>query len=662
MPDIDDPRTSCDNKAMATKEKGKTRRLAKPVNDRSADVTEERALRVAEIVPEALAEGRIDFERLREALGDYVDERPERYTFSWAGRRNAIQLLQTPTRATLVPAPKESVEWETTDHLFIEGDNLEVLKLLYKPYFGRVKLMYIDPPFNTGKDFVYRDDYSDPLDAYLRYTRQRDEAGNLLTSNPETSGRYHSSWLSMMYPRLFLARQLLREDGVIFVSIDDHELHNLKLIMNEIFGEENALPILVWNRGHSQQQGIFKEYHEYLVPYARSREALEPFSGGDGEIVAGAMKKISKGNPAQDFEFPKGTRCEALDATEFTGTWGGVETVTLVNGRFRVDEGKLADNVVLRAGWTQMNQMKRWFAGEEDVRDTRGQKVLEFYFSGSGKLKCRKERARITPSTVLTGYGTQSKATEELADLFGERAPIDYPKPLKLIGDLVRWVTQGDGDIVVDFFAGAATTTHAVFEVNREDGGDRRAICVQLPEPTPDDSPAREMGFQTVAEIGKERLRRAVQRISKELEKDGNAASGLDLGFRAFKLDESSLKPWPKLDPKDENGYVEQVELFVDRLVEKWSPTNLLWEVAIKEGYGLASQIEKLDMPGSTTVYRITDADLGQTFLACLDDELDPETIEALQLTREDLFVCLDRALSDEQAANLAVQCRLKSV
>jgi adenine-specific DNA-methyltransferase len=648
---------------MAISEERKTGFKAEPVADTSGDVLDDRVQSLRNLIPEAVIEDKVDFERLREALGDVVDEHAERYTFSWAGRRSAIQILQTPTRATLVPAGDDSVEWETTDHVFIEGDNLEVLKLLYKPYFGRVRLIYIDPPFNTGKDFVYRDNYADPLEAYLRYTGQRDENGNLLTSNPETGGRYHSAWLSMMYPRLFLAKQLLSEDGVLFVSIDDHELQNLRLMLNEIFGEENALPILVWNRGHSQQQGIFKEYHEYLVPYVRSRDALQPFSGGDGEIVAGAMKKISKGNPAQNFEFPAGTRCEAADETEFTGTWGDTETVTVVKGRFLVKDKKLAENATLRAGWTQMNQMKKWFAGEEDVRDTRGQKVLEFYFNTTGKLKCRKERARITPATVLSGYGTQSQATQELGELFGGKAPINYPKPLKLIADLVKWVTEGDGDIVLDFFAGSATTAHAVYQVNREDGGDRRVICVQLPEPTPEESDAREIGLETVAEIGKERMRRAIARISDEMESEENgSASGVDLGFRVFKLAGSNLRPWVELDPNDAEGYEKQMDLYVDRLIDDWKADDLRWEVAVKEGYGLSAEVEKLDVPGANTVYRITDASLGQSFLACFDERLDAESIDALHLTRDHLFVCLDRALTDEQAANLALQCRLKSV
>ena len=230
-----------------------------PVSEISADLVAEQAAQLKELFPEAFTEGKVDFDKLRATLGDLVDDRPERYTFNWAGKRDAIRLLQTPTRATLVPCREESVNFETTQHLFIEGDNLEVLKLLYKPYFGRVKMIYIDPPYNTGNDFIYPDNYADPLETYLQLTGQKDAEGNLLTSNPETSGRYHSAWLSMMYPRLFLARQLLREDGVIFVSIDDHELHNLRMLMNEVFGEEQfvaAIAVVSNLKGRSDRKYI----------------------------------------------------------------------------------------------------------------------------------------------------------------------------------------------------------------------------------------------------------------------------------------------------------------------------------------------------------------------------------------------------------------------
>jgi adenine-specific DNA-methyltransferase len=255
-----------------------TREFGEPVHRETVNVAEEQLARLKELFPETFAEGQVDFEKLRATLGDLVDDRPERYTFTWAGKRDAIRLLQTPTRATLVPCREESVNFDETQHVFIEGDNLEVLKLLYKPYFGRVKMIYIDPPYNTGNDFIYPDNFADPLATYLQLTGQQDAEGTLLTSNPETSGRYHSAWLSMMYPRLFLARQLLREDGVIFVSIDDHEVHNLRLLMNEVFGEENFIATVIWQKVYSPKNTAkhFSEDHDYALVYARSAEVWRP--------------------------------------------------------------------------------------------------------------------------------------------------------------------------------------------------------------------------------------------------------------------------------------------------------------------------------------------------------------------------------------------------
>ena len=243
----------------------------------SSNLIDERMESFRSLFPEGFTEGKIDFPKLREALGDFVEDRPERYSFSWAGKRNAIRLLQTPSRATLKPSREESVNFDQTNNLFIEGDNLEVLKLLYKSYAGRVKMIYIDPPYNTGKDFIYPDNFADPLDTYLRLTGQKDAEGNLMTSNPETSGRYHSAWLSMMYPRLFIARQLLREDGVIFISIDDHEVHNLRMLMNEIFGEENFVENFIWKKsyGGGAKEKYAVTQHEYILMYARNRELIE---------------------------------------------------------------------------------------------------------------------------------------------------------------------------------------------------------------------------------------------------------------------------------------------------------------------------------------------------------------------------------------------------
>lgn len=275
-----------------------------PVATETPDLVAERVQQLKALFPDVVAEGRVDFDKLRAALGDSVNGEPERYSFTWAGKRDAIRLLQMPSRATLLPAPDESVNWDETKHLFIEGDNLEVLKLLYKAYFGRVKMIYIDPPYNTGNDFIYPDNFADSLDTYLRITGQRDENGNGLTSNPETSGRYHSAWLSMMYPRLFVARQLLRDDGVIFVSIDDHEVHNLRMLMNEVFGEENFVALVVARtnpRGRTLDR-FFAKTHEYLVVFARDATQQAICEIPKGEKAIAAYRKRDSGGYFRELE------------------------------------------------------------------------------------------------------------------------------------------------------------------------------------------------------------------------------------------------------------------------------------------------------------------------------------------------------------------------
>ena len=365
----------------------------------SGDVTAERKDALRQLLPEVFAEGKIDFEKLKLVLGEEIDEGRERYGLTWAGKSDAIRAIQVPSTGTLVPVRDESVDFDSTENLMIEGDNLEVLKLLQKAYHGKVKMIYIDPPYNTGKEFIYPDNFREGLQDYLRYSGQVDGDGLKLTSNTETSGRYHSKWLSMMYPRLFLARNLLREDGVIFVSIDGHEVHNLRHLMDEIFGPENSLATLVWDKGHSQQQGLFKEYHEYVVAYARSKREVKSFSSAvNDDVIAGALKKVSRANPESEFTFPPGIRCAAQDGTEFTGTFGSAEKVRVVRGRFLVRNGRTVEEVTLSAGWTQLNQMKQFFYGDGPVYDTRGQEVLEFFFNSNRLLKITSAEGRCLAS------------------------------------------------------------------------------------------------------------------------------------------------------------------------------------------------------------------------------------------------------------------------
>lgn len=438
----------------------------------------------------------------------------ETFGLGWPGKADSFHSAHVAPSATLRPRRDLSIDFDTSEHVFIEGDNLEVLKLLQRSYHRAVKLIYIDPPYNTGSDFIYADDWREGIADYLRRAEAR--AG----AKDDAGGRFHSRWLSMMAPRLTLARSLLAEDGVILVSIDDHELAFLKLLMNEVFGEENALTTLIWNKQHSQQQGVFKRYHEYVLVYARDASCIDTIKGGEGIIEAGAQKRVSRQNPCSEFEFPAGVRFEAPDGTTLYGTYGDSEKSTVIRGRMVAAERKTAEAVVLSAGWTQKNQMRDWFAGK-NVVDTKGQKVLEFYFNSAGKLKCRKERSRITPPTLLPEYGMVSAQTGHLARLFG-RPVFDNPKPVAMIADFLRWFVD-EGDIVLDFFAGSATTCEAVL---RHPGA--RFVAVQLPEAigegTTTGANARALGLLTIADLARARIRHVLK------------AGAFEAGFRAYEL------------------------------------------------------------------------------------------------------------------------------
>jgi len=632
----------------------------------SADLTEESMAHLLEIFPECFTEGRIDFDKLRATLGEEVDSRPERYSFTWAGKRDALRLLQVPSRATLIPCASESVNFDQTNNLFIEGDNLEVLKLLYKSYFGRVKMIYIDPPYNTGNDFIYPDNFADPLDTYLRLTGQKDNGGNLLTSNPESSGRYHSAWLSMLYPRLFVARQFLSDDGVIFVSIDDHEVHNLRLLMNEVFGEENFVAqVTVLSNPKGRVLGEhFARSHDYLLVYTRN--ALET------EL---SISKTPDEVDAQYQESDENGRHRLLELRNTHRQFGRFNRPKLY---YSLYINPTNGEVFLHPEKGFIDVLPIWDDGFEGCwswgreKASRERQLLIGKAIG-GKWKVYRKAYAIgengdTPRKKLKTIWTDKeyhteKGQEALDELIPGRV-FQSPKPVALIKTQLELCNDLDA-LVVDFYAGSCTSAHAALELNCEDGGNRRFVCVQLPEPTPEGSEARKQGFKTIAEVGKERIRRVIQKMKKESASKLDIKTrdtGEDLGFKVFKLAESNYKPWAGVEDKDSNQYAKTMDLYTDPLVPGWKPENVIWEVAIKEGYGLNSRIEPVPGVKGNAVYRVTDPDKAQGFRLCLDDTLKPATLKALNLGKDDIFICRDKALDDEGAANLALQCRLKTI
>ena len=621
------------------------------VSRETPQIVEEQLARLKDIFPEVFSEGKVDFEKLRATLGDLVDDGPERYTFTWAGKRDAIRLLQAPTRATLVPCREESVDFDSTQHLFIEGDNLEVLKLLYKPYYGRVKMIYIDPPYNTGNDFIYPDNYADPLATYLQLTGQQDAEGNLLTSNPETSGRYHSAWLSMMYPRLFLARQLLREDGVVWISIDDVEVSSLRMICNEIFGEENFVATFIWEKRTTREnRRVFSFNHDFVVCYAASKDLFQasrnllPFSEE-------ALRRYS--NPDNDL---RGVwQSVSLNAQAGHGTPAQFYTIVTPGGR----------RIASPAGRCWSVTRSRL---EELIADNR------VWFGPGGnnvpRLKVFLSEARkgLTPHTLWWAeeVGTNDSAKKALIEIFKGKAVYDTPKPVGLVKRIVQISTSPLGqDVVLDFFAGSCATAEAVLELNGEDDGNRRFIMVQLPEPIAAGSPAREAGYDTITDIGEERIRRVIAKMKQANEGQlplETRETPEDLGFKVFNLAPSNYRSWSGVDEDKPDAYAQQMGLFTDPLLDGWSAEDIIYEVVLKEGYGLNCRIEPVPSVEGNTVQQVSDPDKEQSFYICLDSDILLSSLTPLNLDKEDVFICRDVALDDEAAANLALQCRLKTI
>ncbi len=553
---------------------------------------------------------------------------PEEYSFTWNGKRSAGLLAKAPAVGTLRPCPEQSVEWDTTRNLFIEGDNLEVLKLLQKSYHGQVKMIYIDPPYNTGRDFVYRDDYTDSIANYLRLTGQADEAGRRLSANPETSGRYHTDWLNMMYPRLKLARNLLRHDGVIAISIDDHELANLRKMCDEVFGEENFCGIFIWEKKKKPSflDANMGSVTEYIVCFAKNRAESPPF--GAGSVQDGKKYPFNNaGNGVQTLTFPAGSvrfGCGdqvvmAQDMSKGSIITQLLDDVTIVNGRN-------ANAFHLRGEWRYSQQKLDEFV--EEAADIVISKIpfRPNYVSRSGELK----KTSNLLSYRTNGVPTYEDATQEIRRLLGADV-MSYPKPSGLMKYLVRAMT-GDGDIVMDFFAGSGSTAHGVMLQNSEDGGSRRYIMVQLAEPLRrgdvQSRPALEFcracGVSpTIAEIGKERIRRAAAEIA-----SNGDATRLDLGFRAFRLDSSNIRQWDS----DPSSVEESLLRGVERIKDGRRDADVIYELVLRSGLDLAASVETREIDGKA-VYIVGVGDL----VICLADHVNLGLAEGIARLRAEL-------------------------
>lgn len=565
---------------------------------KSMDLTEYNIEQLKALFPNVFTEGKIDFEALKSELGEAVEESNERYQFTWAGKEQAKRIATTPTLGTLRPAPEESVNWDSTENLYIEGDNLEVLKLLQKSYFGKVKMIYIDPPYNTGNDFVYKDDFKDNLANYQRLTGQKDEEGNPLTTNSDSSGRYHSNWLNMMYPRLKLARNLLKDDGVIFISIDDNEVHNLRKICDEIFGEGNFVANIAWK--HTQQskndEKYFSRNKNDLLVY-RKTEMLKTF-----RLPRTEEDNRNYANPDND---PR-------------GEWraGDVRSPNLretLKYEIETPNGKKISPPENGWRWSKESLNQKIYEGEIIFSDDETRIIRKIYLSN--------QEGR-TPENVWSDekFGTTRAANYEIKSIFDQKAPFDTPKPTNLIISLMNLFYTETEDLIIDFFSGSATTAHAVMQLNAQDGGNRKFILAQIPEPTPEKSEARKAGYETIAEIGKERIRRAAKKIKEE-----HPDTQADLGFKVFKLDTSNIKKWqPNLDDLETDLLDAVDNILPDRTAE-----DLLYEVLIKYGLPLTLPIENIKIDTNGQTYQAWSV-ANNSLVACFDENITLDTVQAI--------------------------------
>ncbi len=650
--------------------------------------TEDRLRQLQQVVPEAFADGKINWEVLREALGHYLEDEEaceEHFGLFWPGKRQARRLAALPPKGTLVPAPGEGVNEDKTHHIFIEGENLEVLKLLQKSYAGRVKMIYIDPPYNTGKDFIYPDDYSEPLEAYLKRTGQMDEEGRRLTTNTKASGRFHSKWLNMMYPRLLLARQLLREDGVIFISIDDNEVHNLRQVMNEVFGEENFITLFVWEKTQHFGRQSANSYNniDYIMAYAKN---LQSDRGNKARRLVERIKSdledaplYNASNPEAEITFPpKSTKFNIPDGIYTQTTDSKYELLTPVKVANGINVN--AFTLRFRSRWSASTVENEFKKGTRYWVKSRNFAIRAIYPGTRTSIESPRQliftnqkNPLVTKSRAGTKVGTNEEGTAELSSLLQVDVGQLYPKPKSLIAYLISLLFDEDNQefsrdgIIVDFFAGSCTTAHAVLQQNRKDGGKRQFIMVQLPEPTPPDSGARKAGFATIAEIGKERIRRVIAKMQAEREGQLELNPDEDLGFKVFKLQRSHFKEWQPVEPTTPQALDDLFSQHASPLVEGWEPQDLLTEILLLEGFPLDSAIIPLDETfPANAVWRVHHPDVGHELFVCLDETLAEETVECLKdgdlLRDEDIFICLDTALTDEAKVVLDDRLRLKVI
>lgn len=601
------------------------------MDGKTMDIVAENVGKLKELFPEAFTEGKVDFDALKEVLGTFVDDRDERYSFTWNGKSKARMIAQTPSTGTLRPCTEESVDWDSTQNIFIEGDNLEVLKLLQKSYHKKVKMIYIDPPYNTGKDFVYKDNFKDNIKNYKEITGQVDGEGRNISNNPETSGRYHTDWLNMMYPRLKLARNLLKDDGVIFMSIDDNEVSNLRKMCDEIFGEENFIAELIWERAYAPKNDakFISNSHDYVLMYSKSIELFQI-----GRLPRTEEANARYKNPDND---PRGV-WKPSDLSVKTYNAECDYPITTPSGRVIEPPAGRCWRLSKKAFSERLQDNRIWFGPDGNSVPSIKRFITELKYDG------------MAPTSILfyKEVGHSQEGAKEVVSLFDGKGHFDGPKPKRLLGRLLTLANTSPDDLILDFFAGSATTADAVLQLNAEDNGSRRFVVAQLPETIEEKSESFKAGYKTIAEISKERIRRAAAKIKEE-----NPLFTGDLGFKVFKLDSTNIKPWEV----DFDMTERTLEDFISNIKTERREEDVLYEILLKYGLDLTLPITEHAIAGQ----KVFDIGMG-ALIICLSDAISLEVVEGIAKLKDELgpeimrVVFKDSGFKDDVVKTNAVQ------
>ena len=629
----------------------------------STKETDERLEALKQLYPEIFSDGKINLDAFKDVTGtsdlpEGQDKTPGYYGLYWPGKRAAKQLARKEAEGTLEPVPGDGVNEDTTHNIYIEGDNLEVLRILKQSYKGRVKMIYIDPPYNTGNDFIYPDDFKMPVEEYLKITGQADEGGKKLVTNLKSNGAFHSDWLNMMYPRLQLARELLAEDGLIFISIDDNEQANLKLLCDDVFGEENFVSDIVWKNkyGAGAYTVGFISVHEYILCYSKT-----PITDITSELDEEGQKSYNK----KDEKF---------------SIRGGYMTQPLMTNSLG-DRPNLMYTIEYNG--TTIKPRKQWVWEKERLEKAIANNEVEFNLQKDGIYSVRSKAylkdengvlRRGKPLSLMNGPFNQD-GTKDIRDLFEDKSIFDFTKPSELIKKFISLQVNNESDneeIIMDFFSGSATTAQAVMQLNNEDQGKRKFIMIQLPQKCEDKSEAAKAGYSNICEIGKERIRRAGAKILEESKSNKDMFSEdyqLDIGFKVYRLQNSNFVKYTPVEGQDEdsqNKLFEEFEKNQIPLVNGWKAENVLTEIILKQGFALDCTKEKVDSFKKNTIWKITDSADSVSkkikLFLCLDNSIEEETIKNLTLNYDEKFICLDAAIDDSAYARLADKGRIETI